>query len=72
MSAQECAASATIEAEPVIPATIDFASAMSALAVNATMTVSIRYSLESIAARNSSIRSGRQMIRSSISTSGPL
>ncbi|CAM4048858.1 hypothetical protein TSST111916_19750 [Tsukamurella strandjordii] len=38
-SAQECAASATIAAEPVIPAATDFATAMSTFAARATSTV---------------------------------
>src|SRR6478672_792989 len=38
-SAHECAASATIDADPVMTATTDFARAMSALATNATITV---------------------------------
>ena len=39
-SAHECAASATIDAEPVMTATTDFASAMSAFIASAMMTVS--------------------------------
>ena len=39
-SAHECAASATIDAEPVMTATTDFASAMSALIASAMRTVS--------------------------------
>ena len=38
-SAQECAASATSEADPVTTAAIDLATAMSRFAANATMTV---------------------------------
>ncbi|MNW55852.1 hypothetical protein D3C74_335400 [compost metagenome] len=40
VSAQECTASATIEAEPVITAAPDLATAMSRFAPNATITVS--------------------------------
>jgi hypothetical protein len=45
-SAQECAASASIEAEPVITAAIDFAIAITRLALKAMITVS-RLSLPS-------------------------
>ena len=41
VSAQECAASATIDAEPVIIAATDFAAAIRKFAPNATSTVSV-------------------------------